>query len=151
MPDRQIQRRTARHRQSDNGIAGRFDASIGRQPGRQLAGQECLPLVRHGSGSARCGSIPVGVETRLAADRHHHRETRLEVPLEGSGVDVPAVGLLLRAQSVEQVDRVRAAALELDADIAAHRGGGNVEDFDRQALAGEGGGTRGRDDGQARQ
>ena len=144
MPDRQIQRRTARHRQAHNGVAGGLDAPVGRQPGWQLPGKERLPLVGDGSGATFRGPVPVGVETRLAANRHHHRQPRFVVPLEGGGVDIPAAGLLLGAQSIQQVERVRTAALKLDSDIAAHRRGRHRQDFDRQALPGEGARARGR-------
>ncbi|PRC61473.1 hypothetical protein C6A85_08690, partial [Mycobacterium sp. ITM-2017-0098] len=42
--------------------------------------------------------VPVGVETRLAAHGHDHRDAGLVEPLESRGVDVPAVEIVLRAQ-----------------------------------------------------
>ena len=43
-------------------------------------------------------------------------------PVEGRGVDVPAAEVILGAKAVHQEHRVRATALELDPDVAAHRG-----------------------------
>ena len=99
----------------------RRHALVGLQPGGQLLGQEGLPLVGVVLAVALRRLVPVGVEAGLAADRHDRRQAGAVVPLERRGVDVPAVVVVLRAQAVEQVDRVRSAALELDPDVAAHR------------------------------
>jgi hypothetical protein len=71
----------------------------------------------------------------LPADGHDDRDAGLIEPLERRGVDVPAVGVVLGTESVEQVDRMRTATLEFDADIAPHRRRRHVEELDRQPVA----------------
>ena len=51
---------------------------------------------------------------------HDDGYARSVEPLEGAGVDVPAVEVVLCAQTVEKVDRLGSTALELDGDVATH-------------------------------
>ena len=112
-----------RHRDADDGVAVLRNALVGLQVRRQLLRQEGLPLVGVVLTVALRRLVPVGVEARLAADRHDGRQPGAVVPLERRGFDVPAVEVVLRTQAVEQIDRVRSAALELDLDVAVHRRG----------------------------
>ena len=134
MPDGQGQRRAARHRQPHHGIAGRRLSLVGRQPCGQFLGKERLPLVRDGSGGSRRRLVPVGVEAGLPADRHDDRDAGLVEPLERSCVDVPAAGVVSGPQPVEQIHRMRPSALELHADVAAHRRRRYLEGFNRQSV-----------------
>ena len=102
--NRQRERRRTGHRQADRGVAARVDTLVGSQVARQLAGQEGLPLVGGAACLAAGRLVPVAVEAGLAADRHDHRQAGVQVPLERRGVDVPPVEVILRTQTVEQVE-----------------------------------------------
>ena len=117
----QNQRRSPGHRQTDHGVAGRADALVGREPARELRCQEGLPLVGLRGAVAHRGPVPVGVEAGHAAHRHHHRQPGPVEPAERAGLDVPAVSVVPRPQPVQQIHRTRAAALELNLDVATHR------------------------------
>ncbi len=138
--DRQRHRGRTGHRQTDGRVAARIDALVGGQVGGQLLGEERLPLVGAAAGLAACGLVPVAVEAGLAAHGHDHCETGVDVPLERRGVDVPTVEVVLRTQTVEQVDAggPRAAALELDLDVLAHTGGRHHQVLHRQTGTREG-------------
>src|SRR4029077_12130050 len=103
--------------------------------------QERLPLVGlAGTGLlAARWRVPVAVEAGLTADRHDHRQAGVEVPLERRGVDVPAVEVVLGAQTVKQIEawRVGTAILELDLDVMAHPRGRNHEVLDRETRTRE--------------
>ena len=120
--DRHRQRGRTGHRQAHGRVAVRVDTLVGRQVGRQLLGDEGLPLVGLAAVVAAGRAVPVAVEAGLPADRHDHGHARVQVPLEGGGVDVPAVEVVLRTQTVEQVHAgcVGPAALELHLDVTAH-------------------------------
>ncbi len=105
---------------------------MGGEPGGQFLSQKCLPPVGPGAVLALGGSVPVGVEAGLATDRHDDRQPRVVVPLEGGGVDVPTVEVVLSTLAVEEVDRMWAAVLKLDPDVAAHRRGWDIEVLHRQ-------------------
>jgi hypothetical protein len=103
--DRHRQRGGTGHREANRCRPCRVDTLVGRQVRREFARDERLPLVRRAAGLTACGLVPVGVEAGLAADGHDHSQARVEVPLEGGGVDVPAVEVVLRTQAVEEVHR----------------------------------------------
>ncbi len=147
--DRHRQRGRAGHRQAHGSVAVRIHALVGRQVGRQLLGDEGLPLVGAAAGLAARRLVPVAVEAGLAADGHDDREAGVQIPLERRGVDVPAVEVVLGAQTVEQVDAggVRPAALELHLDVAAHPGGRDHQVLHRQTRTGESSRGRGAADG----
>ena len=151
---RQVQRRGTGHRQTDRRAAGALH-TFGGQECRQLAGEEGLPLVGLAACLAASRLVPVGVPAGLATDRHHERQTGLQVPLEGGGVDVPAVEVVLRTKTVEQIHggRVGATALELDLDVTTHGCRRHLQVLDGQTRPGERASVRGlaHDADQARQ
>ena len=59
------------------------------------------------------------------------------VPLERLRVDVQPLEVVLGPQAVEKVHRMRAAALEFDTDVSAHRRRGHIQVLDQEAIARE--------------
>ena len=112
------------HGQTGDRVVGAAGLEVDVQVVRQLLGQERLPLVIADLALAvDRRAVPVGVERRLAADRHGQRD--VVVLEQGRGVSRPDVlgPVVAGAEAVEQVQAGAAgsdARADLDGDVLAH-------------------------------
>nr|CRL77416.1 hypothetical protein CPGR_04286 [Mycolicibacterium malmesburyense] len=133
---------------ADDAVTRRRQALVGGQPVRQFVGQEGLPLLA-------AVELPVGVHAPRTARGRGHRDA-----LAGEGVHRvargdPVADVGCGVERIEQNDRVRAAALEGDGDVAAHRGRRHHQHLDlrlgrRRHRRARGPQTRGQCHGQDR-
>ena len=114
---------------SDNRVAAGRKALVGRQPVRQLIGQEGLPLLT-------AVKFPVGVEAVRAACGGSHRDSLTGECAHCVAHRHPVTDVGRRVERIEQHHGMRPAALEGDRDIAAHGGRGHHQILDAGGRSG---------------